>query len=315
MVILHGIPRRPLNLRAPVAAIGIFDGVHLGHQVILRKAVARAKAYQGAPVAVTFDPHPCTVLHPQVVPPLILSLEQRLRWFAQCGIQAAVVIPFTRSFSRWSPERFVKGFLVDRLQVQEVVVGHDFCFGLNRSGTVETLRQLAARYRFNVRVVQPVIRNGERVSSRRIRELIRQGDLVRVQRMLGRPAGVVGKVIHGAGRGGKLGFPTANLKLEAGVLPPVGVYAVRAAVGGRSHAGMANVGFRPTFRGQTPQEHLSTREPLLEVHLFGQRRSLHGKRLEVEFYKRLRTERRFRSPQALVRQLARDATRAKRFLR
>ncbi len=315
MVILRGIPRRPLNLRAPVAAIGIFDGVHRGHQVILRKAAVRAGACRGTPVAITFYPHPCTVLHPQAVPPLVLSLEQRLRWFARCGIRATVVVPFTRALSRWSPERFVKHLLVDRLQVQEVVVGHDFCFGTNRSGTVETLRQLAARYGFKVRVVQPVLRNRERISSRRIRELIRQGDLAQAQRMLGRPAGVVGKVIHGAGRGGKLGFPTANLKLEAGILPPVGVYAVRTRYRSRWVAGMANIGFRPTFRGQTPQDDLSAREPLLEVHLFGQRRSLHGKRLEVEFHKRLRAERRFRSPQALARQLARDATRAKRFLR
>lgn len=318
MVLQHGLPRRPLTLPAPVAAIGIFDGVHRGHQAILRRASARARALRGAPVAVTFFPHPSVVLRPaEAPPPLLTSLDQRLREFARCGIRAAWVIPFTRAFCRWPPERFVRRVLLDGLRVREVVVGHDFGFGSGRSGTVGTLRRLGRRHGFQVHVVAPVRLGRSRISSRVLRALIRRGKLAQARRMLGRSAAVTGRVVRGSGRGRRLGFATANLRLESGVLPPMGVYAVRAAllskgtrytVPGPWFSGMANLGVRPTFRE-------SGRTPLLEVHLFGLRRPLYGARLEVEFHRWLRPERRFASPQALAAQLARDSRSAKLALR
>ena len=320
MVVLRRILVHPLRLRNPVAAIGIFDGVHRGHQAILRKAVVRAGKLRGTPVAITFYPHPLTVLAPRLVPPLILSLEQRLDAFARLGIRMTLVIPFTRAFSRWSAETFVKRLLVECLHIREAVVGHDFGFGFQRSGSVSTLRTLGRRFGFNVHVAAPVTLAGERIASNRIRDVIRQGDLAKASRLMGRPVGVIGKVIRGAARGQKLGFPTANLALEAGVLPPVGVYAVRGRLKDRSYPGMANIGFRPTFKKGTlhkgtllSPDDVSPNEasPVLEVHLFGVRRPLYGKRLEVTFVKWLRPERRFPSAHALSGQLQADARRAR----
>lgn len=321
-------------MRGTVAAIGIFDGVHCGHQVILRAAVRRARAVGAVPAAVTFHPHPLAVLRPGQEPDLLLSLGQRLRLFAGAGIRRTVVIPFTRRFARWPAERFVQEVLAGTLRAREVVVGHDFCFGRGRAGTVETLRHLGRRFGFATRVIGPVRLGGQRVSSGRIRRRIADGDLAGARRMLGRPSAVLGRVVRGTGRGAGIGFPTANLRVEAGVLPPVGVYAVRTRIGTQKgagstwhllgstwHRGMANLGFRPTFRRGTRRKRVpglrpgTLPKPTLEVHLFGVRRRLYGRRMEVEFIRRLRPERRFPSAQALARQLARDAAQARRLLR
>ncbi len=306
MITLCKIPARPLKYSAPVAAIGIFDGVHRGHQAILRRAVRRAAAIGGTPMAITFYPHPLAVLAPQYVPTMLLSLDQRLDDFAAAGIRLALVIPFTRSFSRWSPETFVRRVLVERLRVREVVVGHDFGFGAGRSGSIDTLKTFGREFGFRVQVAPPFRLSGQRIASNRIRTMIRKGRLKQAARFLGRPATVVGRGVRGEGRGGELGFPTANIEeVEAGVLPPVGVYAVRVRLEGspRQYPGMANLGFRPTFQKRGAS-------PLLEIHLFGMKRAFYGRRLEVAFLKRLRPERRFSSPETLARQLSLDARRA-----
>ncbi len=310
MKVLIKIPERALRGGAVVAAIGIFDGVHRGHRAILRQAVRRAKKIGGVPVAVTFYPHPTVVLAPQAVPPMLLSLDQRLCAFQTCGIRAAVVVPFTRSFSKWTAEEFARRFLTGRLRVKEVVVGHDFGFGAGRSGTVETLRLLGARFGFQVRVVTPIRLEGMRISSRSIREMVRSGRLARAARFLGRPVSLTGRVVRGDGRGRVLGFPTANIQTASGVLPPVGVYAVRGRVGkGPLLKGMANLGYRPTFRRRVKSE-----KPVLEVHFFGFKKRLIGRDLELEFVGKLRPERKFASAELLKVQLKRDAARARRLL-
>ena len=240
-----------------------------------------------------------------------MPLDRRLEAFSRCGVKKALVIPFTRAFSRWSPERFVEEILVQRLKVKEVVVGYNFRFGHGRRGSVKTLERLGRRFGFRVHAVAPVRSGGVRVSSGKLREWIQQGKLQQARRLMEGPAIVAGQVVRGAGRGRGLGFATANLRVESGVLPPVGVYAVRAwinkstgyKVPGTPCSGIANLGFRPTFRRE--------RKPLLEIHLFGLNLPLYRRRLEVEFLHRLRAERRFRSPQALARQLLVDARRAK----
>lgn len=304
-----------------VAALGIFDGVHRGHRKILEKAAQRARRLHGTALAVTFDPHPLVILRPQAAPPMLLSLENRLEAFTPCGIRAALVIPFTRSFSRWSPERFAGEVLVKTLGVREVVVGHDFRFGADRAGTPETLREIGRRHGFRVWVAAPVRVGKERVSSRRIRGLITAGDLRRAARLLGRPVSVTGRVVQGAGRGLRLGFATANLKIESGLLPPVGVYAVAAQLFKKGtvpfgdcplRVGMANLGFRPTFKKTEDRGQRTERNPLLEVHLFGVQERLYGKSLQVRFLKRLRDERKFTSAEALRLQLEQDAHRAGR---
>ena len=308
MVVRRRIPRLPLKLPSAVAAIGIFDGVHRGHRAILGKASALARRRGGTAMAVTFHPHPLSVLHPAAAPALLFSLDRRLESIARCGIRFTLVVPFTRSFSRWSPECFVKDLLVGRLRVSGVVVGANFRFGKGREGTVKTLERLGRKYGFRVHTVAPVRSGGARVSSGRLRDWIRLGKLDRVRREMGVPAAVTGRVIRGTGRGRELGFPTANLKVESGLLPPVGVYAVRARLAGRRRwAGMANLGFRPTFK----RRNLGKAKPLLEVHLLGVRRPLYGRPMEVEFLRRLRSERRFSSPVELARQISLDARRAK----
>ena len=351
MVLLRRLPRFPLKLPAPAAALGIFDGVHRGHRAILAKAVSLARKRRGAAIAVTFHPHPLSVLRPAAAPALLMPLERRLEAFSRIGIRTTLVVPFTRSFSRWSPERFVEEVLVRRLKVRDVVVGANFRFGHGRRGTVKTLERLGRRHGFRVHAVSPVRSGGARVSSGRLREWLRQGKLRKVRRLMEGPPIVAGRVVRGAGRGRGLGFATANLRVESGILPPVGVYAVRAKVlnrydvpnrssvrrtgQGTVYAGMANLGFRPTFPssprpltlpsppsgGEDKGEGGEGRtfgkgtfpkmSPLLEVHLFGLSSPLYRKRLEVEFVRRLRAERRFGSPQALARQLGIDARRAK----
>ncbi|MCM8794818.1 MAG: riboflavin biosynthesis protein RibF [Candidatus Omnitrophica bacterium] len=310
MTVLTRLPSRPLAWSKVVAAIGIFDGVHKGHQAILRLAARRAREIRGTATAVTFYPHPATVLAPHRVPPPLLPLEHRIRLLWDCGISKVLVIPFTRSFSRWPAEKFVEELLVGRLKVREVVVGHDFGFGRGRSGNVGTLRRIGRKTGFKVHVVAPVRVGRQRISSQRIRELIMAGRLEKAASWLGRPAGVTGRVVRGRGRGTGLGFPTANLQVESGVLPPAGVYAVSGELsGGVTFPGMANLGYRPTFK---EKRNAGGREDrMLEAHFFGLRRRLYGQHLTLYFFKRLRPERRFSSPAALQKQLLKDAVRAK----
>ena len=296
----------------PVVAIGIFDGVHRGHQAILARAVSRARAIRTIPMALTFNPHPATVVAPQHAPTPLLSLDQRLAAFARCGIHRTVVLRFTRAFSRWSPEQFVERVLVRRLHAREVVVGHDFGFGRGRSGTIGTLRMLGRRHGFRVHVVPPVRVGGVRISSRIIRRGVELGRLAVVRRYLGRLPTVVGPVVRGAGRGKRFGVPTANVRVTSGVLPPTGVYAVWAAWDGVVCGGVANLGWRPTV----DRSRRRAGPPVLEVHLFHPRvPSLRGRMLAVAFGRRLRPERRFPSLEALAGQIYRDQVVARRWLR
>ncbi|MBI4227124.1 MAG: riboflavin biosynthesis protein RibF [Candidatus Omnitrophica bacterium] len=296
----------------PVVAIGIFDGVHRGHQAILARAVRRAQVLNATPIALTFWPHPAVVVAPWRVPPMLLSLDQRKAAFAACGIARTVVLRFTRAVARQTPEQFVGGVLARRLRAREVVVGHDFRFGHGRAGTIDTLRMLARRHGIRVHVVPPVRIDGVRVSSRIIRRAIQLGRLATVRRYLGRPPTVVGCVVRGAGRGQRVGIPTANVAVAAGVLPPPGVYAVRARTRSdpvRWWGGVANLGWRPTVERRHPTT------PTLEVHVLRPRvPSLRGRMLEVAFVRRLRAERRFPSVAALVAQIHRDIAASRRWL-
>ena len=343
-----------LATRNPVVALGIFDGVHRGHQAILRLAVRRARALRTWAVAVTFFPHPAVIVAPWRVPPLLLSLEHRLAAFAACGIARSVVLRFTRALASWTPERFVRRVLVQRLHAREVVVGHDFRFGRNRAGDTRTLRTLGRPYGFRVRVVPPVRLGKVRVSSRVIRRAIARGRLRQARAWLGYPPTVTGRVVKGAGRGKRVGIPTANVSVTAGVLPPTGVYAVRVRWSRAWAPGVANLGWRPTVHGDRGATipHCRSRgpgdrgatlphcrshgsgnrgvavtarrshgsgnrgaAPVLEVHVLkGPVPRLRGRPLTVAFVRRLRPERRFPSVKALVAQIHRDQADARRWL-
>jgi riboflavin kinase/FMN adenylyltransferase len=305
MLLLRHLERLGRPFHAPVLTLGNFDGVHRGHQQILRRLTATARATQGPSVVLTFRPHPATVLAPGREPLLLTDWRSRLERIGEHGVDATIVQRFTRAFSQIEAEDFVRRFLVGGLGVHTVVVGHRVSFGHNRAGGAELLRQLGGECGFSVEVVGPVEAGGLLVSSSAVRQAIGAGDLERAALLLGRPHAIGGRVVHGQHRGRNLGFPTANLRIAGLMLPPDGVYAVRVRTSAGQATGVANLGYRPTFR-----EH----ERSLEVHLFDFDANLYGQRLDVGFVHRLRGEVKFPNPEALVEQITRDVAAARALL-
>jgi riboflavin kinase/FMN adenylyltransferase len=305
MLILRHLERLGRRFPMPVVTLGNFDGVHCGHQEILRRLVARARAVLGTPIVVTFHPHPTTVLAPARAPLLLTDWRGRVERIAASGVETIIAQRFTRAFSQITAEDFVRRFLVEKLGVHTVVVGHRVSFGHNREGTADSLQRFGGQFGFHVEVVGPVEVDGVAVSSSAVRGAISNGDLDRARAYLGHAPSVAGRVVYGHQRGRGLGFPTANLRIGGMVLPPDGVYAVRVRVGGARHPGIANLGFNPTF---------GAHERGLEAHLFDFDANLYGQRIEVSFIRRLRGESKFANVQALIEQIARDAAAARRAL-
>jgi riboflavin kinase/FMN adenylyltransferase len=289
-----------------VVTIGNFDGVHLGHRAILGRVLQRARELDGEAVAITFDPHPLKVLRPEMSLPLLTTCDQKLGLLAACGLDAVVLLPFTRELAALPARDFVQQYFCQRLQVREVVVGHDYRFGRGREGDIDLLQEMGAQCGFTTQVVWAVEADGAVVSSSLIRALLRLGKVAEAARLLGRPYGVVGQVVRGKGRGGKLlGVPTANLCPANELLPASGIYAVRVRRGAKTLPGVANIGTCPTFDNQV----LS-----LEVHLLEFSGELYGENLEVQFVRRLREERRFASIEALAAQIHADIEQARKTL-
>jgi riboflavin kinase/FMN adenylyltransferase len=305
MQIVRGLDRYPPDRPPTVVAQGTFDGIHLGHQAVIRTAVERARALAARPVVVTFDPNPLAVLRPGDAPPEILPLEQRLEQIAALGPELCLVIPFTPEFSRVEADEYVRTVLLDLLRAQEIVVGFNHTFGRAARGTPELLARLAAPRGVRVRVVPPLQVDGVPVSSTSVRDALRAGDVRRVVSLLGRPYELRGVVARGAARGRVLGFPTANLAAPPGFLLADGVYAARARWDGDSAGAVVNVGVRPTFDGATR---------MVEAHLLDVAPDLYGRRLTLAFLDRVRAERRFESVEALRSQIADDVATARRVL-
>jgi len=293
--------------RSPVVALGNFDGLHLGHQAIMRRTVELAGRLGSEPVAFTFWPHPIAVLAAHRAPTMITSLASRLDALEAAGLAGVVVRHFTRQFASFSPEEFVRDVLVDRLGVAGVVVGYNVTFGRDRTGTPEVLRELAGRYGFAVEVVPPVAIGEDTVSSSAVRRALHAGDVAHAGRLLGRPHALVGLVRHGDHRGATIGFPTANVFPRGGMLPPDGVYAVRVGVGDEppTRPAVANLGTNPTF-GAVGRR--------LETHLFEFAGDLYGRRIRIALVQRLRGEVKFPSVAELVAQIRRDAAAAREVL-
>ena len=291
---------------ASVLAIGNFDGIHLGHQAILRATVERAQTLNAVSTALTFDPSPRKVLRPESAPPRISTNAQRMEWFTAVGLEAVVVLPFTLDLARLSPEEFVEQILVRDLHVKAVLVGEDFRFGHQQAGDAKTLSALGAKLGFEVVIVPPVVYRGEVVSSTIIRREVAAGDVSHAARLLGRPFALTGEVITGTGTGRRFTFPTLNLSVEQELLPARGVYITRTRFEGetRSHRSVTNIGMRPTFNGTA----LS-----VETHLLDAELESSPKHIEVRFWKRLREEKKFTGPEELRTQIARDIARANRF--
>jgi riboflavin kinase/FMN adenylyltransferase len=306
MRVVRHLARQRGRLPGTILTLGNFDGVHRGHQAIIETAVRRAGELGGRPSVLTFEPHPIAVLVPDRAPPIIQSLHDRLETIRHLGVDTVILQRFTRAFASMDPEAFVRDFLLRHIELRHVVVGYNVNFGRDRAGTSETLSALGARLGFGVDVVGPVLAEGEEASSTRLRDAIRQGDMPRAQRLLGRPYAFRGRVVTGDRRGRTLGFPTANLHLKPGLLIlPDGVYAIAADVGGVTRAGVLNVGVRPTFGG---------RRRTIEAHLLDFEGDLYRHWLVVRVVERLRGETTFAGPDALRAAIAADVARARRVL-
>ena len=281
-----------------VVTLGTFDGVHAGHRQLLRVASGRAKALGHRAAVVTFDPHPTLVVAPQRKPKLLMTLEQRLAAFEAEAMDLAWVIPFSRAFSELSPEAFLDRIL-QILAPVEVHVGRAFCFGRDRSGTVETLEAWGAVHGCQIHTLALRAPDGGRLSSTRIREALDAGDAEEATALLGHPYALTGVVVEGDRRGRHLGFPTANLAWEQEQLPASGVYVTEAVLPnhGGSHMAMTNVGEKPTFEGQ---------RLTVETHLPDFEEDLYGARMEVRFLHRIRGEVKFASVDDLRAQIAQD---------
>lgn len=302
MNIIHAA--RELTPGKVCLAIGVFDGVHLGHQQVIRQTVADAEQHEACAVAVTFDRHPNTVVAPDHVPPLIYSLPQKLRAIAALGADSTLLIHFDKAFSRQSGEQFIRGLATDFGRIDSICVGSNFNFGYQRSGNVALLKTLGREMNFGVHGLASVSLDGQVVSSTRIREAIRDGQLDVASQMLGRGYALAGEVIRGDRLGQQLGFPTANLDVAGRVLPPQGVYAVHTYVQGKAQRAVLNIGSRPTLDAPTPQLRV-------EAHLLDFQGDLYDQELEITFVERLRDEQKFPSIAALREQIGRDIAAAR----
>jgi len=293
-------------LNGSCLTIGNFDGVHLAHQKLLGRVRERAKALNVVSLAVTFEPHPRKVLLGKDEPPRLTTPDVKLELISETGIEACLVLPFTRAFASLEPEDFVRDCLVRDLGMRELIVGHDWAFGKGRRGDYETLSALGRGMGFIVERLDPVLVEDAVVSSTRIRDMLAAGDVWDAKPLLGRFPKVRGEVIHGADRGGKLlGFPTANVNATEQLLPKTGVYAVWITKGEQTWAGVANIGMNPTFGG----DHLS-----VEAHIFDYSGDLYGKTVDLHFVQRLRSEKKFSGIEELKARIAEDVKLAKRIL-
>jgi riboflavin kinase/FMN adenylyltransferase len=298
----------PPGFGPSAVTVGNFDGVHVGHARILQRVIGIARERGFTSVALTFDPHPTRIVAPERAPRLLTTISARLELFEQAGIDRVLVLPFTPEVARLSPEEFVRCVLVDKLKARAVVVGENFRFGHQHAGDVRVLAELGRCFGFAVEIIPPVVCRGQVVSSSLIRRWIAEGAVSRAARLLGRPFAVQGRVVHGHGVGARQTVPTLNLAPETEMIPARGVYATSTLDpdSGRRWPSVTNVGFRPTFGGT---------ELSIETFLL---RPLDGpdpKRISVEFWHRIRDERKFPTPEDLRRQILRDAAAAEKFLR
>jgi len=292
--------------RGSVLTIGNFDGIHPGHQAILRAAVERAHETSAVSTALTFDPPPRKVLRPESAPLQLSTQAQRFDWFAEAGLESVIFLPFTLELSRLRPEEFVQQILVRNLSVSTVLVGENFRFGHQQAGNVSLLRDFGQRYGFEVAVVPPITSRGEIVSSTAIRREVAAGCVDRAARLLGRPFTLTGPVVSGTGAGSRFTFPTLNLQPEQELLPARGVYITRTLLEGetRTRRSVTNVGMRPTFNGTSLT---------VETHLLDFAGPIDSKRIQLEFWRHLRPERKFANPEELRAQIAADIGRARSF--
>ena len=304
MRLFHGTDNAEIQ-RPTVLTLGVFDGLHLGHQLIMRTVVERARALGAVPTVITFDPHPRAVLHPESAPPLLQTFDQKIEGFGVLGIEQTIVVHFTKAFASISAEHFLRDVVMDRLHAREVYLGKGFAFGHNREGNIELLKRLGSELGFVAGEVPEFKLRGQRVSSSRVRELLARGHVNHARRMLGRTYGFEGRVERGSERGHKLGFPTANLHPRNRVIPRNGVYVTGTLIDGQWRRSVTNIGLRPTFGDAS--------EPSVETFVLNWDGDLYGDVVRVRFLYRLRAEKKFGSIDELTQQIAKDVSRAESY--
>lgn len=296
MKVIHGF-RGIKKYRKPVVALGVFDGMHLGHRRILKAAADKAQRIEGTSMAVTFwpDPHREKSLY---------SLEHRLRLIESIGIDVCIVIKFNKRFSRISAEDFIKDILVKKIGAQYIYVGRNFRFGRDGRGDSRTLEKFSSLYNFKLKVFGLIKIDNQPISSTYIRRLINRGKLDIARKLLSRPVSILGTVIRGSSLATRLGFPTANINPHHEVLSPSGIYAVSVLLDNRNFKGVCYIGAKPTFKKGI--------EKHIEVYIFNFHRDIYGKYLEIQFIKKIREERKFSSSQSLARRVKKDISLAQR---
>jgi len=309
MKVLYGYKNLEKKLKKPIAAIGVFDGIHIGHKRVLKK-VLNSPDPANDKIVITFDPHPRTILYPEKKPLRIMSLEHRLLIFEKMGMDGVVIIRFTDFIASLSPEAFIEKILL-RLSANKVYVGSNFHFGKEQSGDTGSFRELGKKHGIDVIAVNPVTHGGHIVSSSLLRELITRGKLAKAEHLLRRPVSILGRVVAGDSRGKNYGIPTANIDPCHEVLPPSGVYAVKVDISGKLFDGVLNLGFKPTFFGSKLKKR---KEPQIEVHILDFKGNLYTKSIEVFFIRKIRNEKKFKNEIKLKRRIEKDIVRAKKFL-
>ena len=293
------------RLRGPLfLAIGVFDGVHRGHQAVISTSAAHARTASGTPVVVTFDPHPEKVLRPEAAPHLLSATQHKIALIRALGVEHLLIINFDKQFAATEPEDFVQQLVTHSKPLREICVGHEWSFGKKRRGNLDLLKKLGANSNFDVVGIPPVKINGAVVSSTAIRQAIESGDLAKAAEMLGHEYTILGTVTRGDNLGKKIGFPTANLSAHSEQFPPNGVYAAEARIDGELHHGVINLGIRPTVSS-------GKSERVLEIYLFDFNRDIYGRDVEVRFLKFLRPEKKFVNLDALVHQIRQDVEQAR----
>ena len=303
--------RNLANIKKPSAdsyvTVGNFDGVHLGHQMLFSEVVTNAYNNKGTSVVVTFDPHPLQVLRPEIGIKLISTYEQKVELISYAGIDVLVVIPFTREFATTSAESFVDDILIRTIGVKELVVGYDYAFGKGRQGNIEFLKEQGEQKGFPVSVVEPFYVDDMLASSTKVRELVNEGRMMDVKKLLGRSYQIRGMVQEGKKRGGPVvGFPTANLHIsEEDLCPRHGVYVTQVVYDGKCYGGVLNIGYNPTFGGN---------QLSVETHIFDFNQEIYGKKIKINLLKFLRGEQKFSGPAELADQIKEDIRQAKKIL-
>jgi len=304
MRLFHGTDNANIA-RPTVLTLGVFDGLHLGHQLIMKTVVERARAINAVPTVITFEPHPRAVLHPESAPPLLQTFDQKIEALTVLGIEQTIVVHFDNAFAQIRAEDFLRDVVVDRLHAKEVYLGRGFFFGHNREGNIELLRRVREQLGFVADEVSEVRLRGKRIGSTIIRQLLADGRVNLARRMLGRPYGVEGPVARGDARGVGLGFPTANVQPHNRVIPRRGVYVTSTLIEGKWRRSVTNIGVRPTFGDAL--------KPSVETHVIDWTGDLYGDVLRVRFLHRLRDEKKFGSVDELKTQIESDVARAEKF--